>query len=245
MPRLQPPQKPPTLMSVLAVDAMYFQAAQQALSRASSCTERIDRSRGVIENLQDRISALSCGSDGERDVRIVSRNYNKLEPLYVQIEDAEYLLGEGYGPMLQDLAAVHILCVASAEAHINIRAQDRLCGRDWGTFERLLVDAKWLFLPKLLSLPGFDPSRQPFQDFDLLLKVRNKLTHYRKQKEPWDSPDVPEFLTTLGLNLESGERSVKAVREMLLALAQQLQQEPPYWFTRERENFFELTFEKA
>jgi hypothetical protein len=232
------------MMSVLAVDAMYFHAAQQALSRASEYTKRIDQVMGVIERLQGKIDALSCGPDGEKDGEITSRNCAKLESLYIQMEGAEYRLGEAYGPVLQNMAAVHILCAASAEAHINMQAQDHLHGRDWSTFERLPVDAKWLFLPKLLSLPGFDPSRQPFQDFDALLHIRNKLVHYRIHKEPWDSPGIPGFLTELGLNVESGERSVNAVRGMLTGLAQQLRQDQPHWFTGGRENFFEVTFQK-
>ncbi len=159
------------------------------------------------------------------------------------MEGAEYRLGAAYGPMLQNLATVHILCAASAEAHINIQAQALMHGRDWAAFERLPVDVKWLFLPKLLGLPGFDPGKQPLQGFDELLHNRNRLVHFRTHKEPWGSPGVPTFLTSLGLTLESAERSREAVTGMITELARQLKQDPPHWLTVKIANFFQITLD--
>jgi hypothetical protein len=231
-------------MSVLAADAMYFQAARNALSRAAAQTRRIERARTRVDSLQGRIDGLSQSPDGERDDGIAHKNYSKLEPLCIQIEGAEYQLGEAYGPMLQDLATAHILCVACAEAHINAQAQTHLRGRDWDAFERLPVDAKWLFLPKLLRQLGFDPGAEPFQGFNELLRVRNRLVHFRLHKEPWNSPGVPGFVTGLGLTLESAERSLNSVDGMVTELARQLRQDRPHWLTVEDVNFFEVTFDE-
>lgn len=232
------------MMSVLAVDALYYNAARDAQQEAGNCTRHIDRAEGRVNSLQRRIDALSHSPDGEEDTQLAWKNYSKLEPLYIQIEGAEYNLGEAYGPMLQHLATVHILSAASAEAHINIRAQASLHGRDWDAFERLSIDAKWLFFPKLLGLVGFDPGVQPFQGFDSLLKIRNRLVHYRVHKEPWDSPGVPEFLGVLGLNLELGLRSLNAVRGMIAELARQLKEDAPHWLDRPQANFFEISLDK-
>jgi len=224
---------------------MYFQAARNALSRAGAQTGKIDRARARVESLQCRIDALSQSPNGERDDRIAWKNYNKLEPLCTQIEGAEYQLGRAYGPMLYDLATAHILCVACAEAHINVQAQGRLHGRDWDAFERLPIDAKWIFLPKLLSLPGFDPGKAPFQGFDTVLHARNRVAHFRLHKEPWQSGGVlPEFVDRLGLTLESAESSLSAVDGMITQLAQQLGQERPYWLSAEDVNFFEVTLDE-
>ena len=48
--------------------------------------------------------------------------------------------------LLQLIAAVHLLCAASLEAHINIRSQDLLEGEAIEQFERLPFESKWLFL---------------------------------------------------------------------------------------------------
>ena len=224
---------------------MYFQAARKALSRATARTRRIDRASARVNSLQDKIDALSQNPEGERDDRIAHRNYSKLEPLCIQMEGAEYQLGEAYGPMLYDLATAHMLCVASAEAHINVQGQAHLRGRNWDTFERLSVDAKWLFLPKLLRLRGFDPGRQPFQGFDSLLRIRNRLAHFRLHKESWRSGDaVPEFVAGLGLTAESAESSLASVDGMITELARQLREDRPHWLSVEDVNFFEVALDE-
>jgi hypothetical protein len=233
----------PILVSVLAADAMYFQAARNALSRAAARTRRIDRARSRVESLQDRIDALSQSPDGEKDHDVAYRNYSKLEPLCIQLEGAEYQLGEAYGPMLQDLATVHLVCAACCEAHINVQAQARLHGREWDAFERLAVDAKWLFLPKLLGLAGFDAGKEPFQAFDALLRSRNRLAHFRFHKEHFASPGVPGFVGDLGLTIKSAEKSLGSVDGMVSELARQLGQDRPHWLTVEDVNFFEVIVE--
>ena len=235
----------PTLVSILAADAMYFQAARNALSRAAAQVRRIDRAKARVDSLQGKIDVFSQSPDGERDDRVAFRNYSKLEPLCIQMEGAEYQLGQAYGPMLYDLATTHILCVACAEAHINVQAQGRLHGRDWDAFERLPIDAKWIFLPKLLTLPGFDPGKEPFQGFDMLLRTPNRLAHFRLQKEPWQSGGVvPEFVERLGLTLESAGSSLRSVDWMTTELARQLGQQRPYWLSAEDVSFFEVAFDE-
>lgn len=160
-------------MTRLAVDAMYLSAARQALSRAEKATKRINKAELKVRSLQFQIDGL-CG----HDEIFQPENYEKLERLSIGMEDAEYGVGDSYGPYLQDLATVHILCAASAEAHINIRGKDLLEGRIWDTFERLSLDGKWLVLPRLIGLSGFMAGAEPFQSFDRLIKWRNNLVHF-------------------------------------------------------------------
>ena len=143
--------KPPKMISTLAGDAMYFYAARNALANGVECTRAIDLANADLASLQQNIDRLSRTPEGGVDDRLISRNSTKLEPLFIQMEGAEYRLGAAYGPMLQGLSIAHILCVASAEAHINIQAHTRLGGRELKLFERLALDTKWLFLPKLLG----------------------------------------------------------------------------------------------
>lgn len=236
--------KPPELFTTLAVDALYFVAANDALKRAKQTTKRIERAAHRVASLQSKIDDLSLNEDGERDSQLAMRNYDRLEQLSIWIEGAEYQLGEAYGPMLQDVAAVHILSAASLEAHINIQAQARLEGHSWTSFERLSLEAKWLFFPKLVGAAGFDLGIEPFQGFYRLIRLRNRLAHYRLHHEPWASPGVPGFLETLGLTIEAAELSLQAVRAMISELAVQMKEDRPYWLDGQQMNFFRIELER-
>ena len=194
-------------MTTLAIDALYLRTAREAYARALAATKYISRAESTVANLNFKIRTVYEPDDvderGEPYVDVGGKYYEQIEGLAIQIENAEYRLGETHGPFLQSLATAHILCTASLEAHINVRAQDRLEGRLRDAFERLALDAKWLFLPRVLGLDGFDPGAEPFQSFDHLVRTRNKLVHYRVHREPWRSPGIPEFLAQIGLSFLS------------------------------------------
>lgn len=177
----------------------------------STAMKHIDRAESALARLEFRIQNVYEPEDvdeyGHPHVDVGGKYYEQIEGLAVQIENAEYQLGERHGPFLQSLATVHILCTASLEAHINVRAQDLLEGRVRDAFERLSLDAKWLLLPKVLGLPGFDPGAEPFQSFDCLIRTRNKLVHYKVHREPRRSPGVPAFYVTWAClwNLANGQ----------------------------------------
>jgi hypothetical protein len=231
--------KPPVWMTVLAVDAMYFHAAKEALTRAARATKEIKKAEVRVARWQAKIERLNELHDA--DALKDSDYYNRMERLSIQIEDLEYGVGAAYGPLLQSLATVHIFAASALEAHVNIRGQELLAGRELGLFERLPLDAKWLFLPRLLGLIGFDPGAQPFQNFDRLVKVRNKLVHYKVQREPWGGSDVPpQFLDAIGLSSEAADESVATVREMVKEFARQLGESAPWWLNAGNPSFFQL-----
>jgi hypothetical protein len=235
---------PPVWMTVLAVDAMYFHAARQAFKQAGEATKAIEKAELRVARHQAKIDRVNQQhADDEIDD---STHYNKLEPLAIQMESVEYGVGVAYGPFLQHLATVHVFSAAALEAHINIRGQELLAGRMWDLFERLSLDAKWLFLPRLRGLPGLEPGAQPFQGFDRLIKVRNKLVHYRVQREPWRGSAVPpQFLEELGLSVEAAEQSLATVRNMAKELARLLGDREPWWLDAEDASFFEIEQERG
>ena len=234
---------PPVWNTVLAVDAMYFHAAKQAFNRARTATKGIGKAEERVARVQARIDRLD--ELHEQHKTDDSTHYDKFEPLAIQMDSVEYEVGSAYGPFLQDLATVHVLSTAALEAHVNIRGQELLAGRLWEVFERLSLDAKWLLLPRLLGLTGFEVGAQPFQDFDRLTRVRNKLVHYRVQREPWRGSAVPpEFLKELGLSLDTAERSLVTVRDMAKELARQLREKEPWWLDAENPSFFEIERER-
>jgi hypothetical protein len=234
---------PPVWMTVLAVDAMYFDAAKRALSRANAATKAIDKAEMRVARHQAKIDRVNQQhEEGELDA---SDHYNKLEPLAIEMESVEYDVGAAYGPFLQHLAATHVFAAAALEAHVNIRGQELPAGRTLDLFERLSLDSKRLFLPRLRGLAGFDPGTQPFQGFDRLIRIRNKLVHYRVHREPWRGSAVPpQFLEELGLSLEAAEGSIAAAREMAKELARQLGDREPWWLDAESANYFEIEQER-
>lgn len=229
---------PPTWMTVLAVDAMYFHAAKEALVRAAGVTKGIDKAEMRVVRCQAKIDRLNEWYEADE---VGAGYYDRLEPLARQMEDLEYGVGAAYGPFLQNLATVHVFAAAALEAHINIRGQELLSGRSLVLFERLSLDAKWLFLPRLHGHIGFDPGAQPYQGFDNLIRIRNKLVHYKVQREPWCGSAVPpQFLGAIGLSLEAAEESVATVREMAKKLARQLSERSPWWLEADNPSFFEI-----
>lgn len=170
MARISADLKPPSMRTTFLVDAMYLHAAHERYDRALKEEARIPRAARKIEKLKEREERVLLKHDGD-----VFKAYDELEPIYFEMENADYVLCEAYGPSLQSLALVHILCAASLEAHIAARGRARLAGRILEVFERFALEAKWLTLPKLLSLPGFDPGSEPFQSFGVLIRLRNSL----------------------------------------------------------------------
>jgi hypothetical protein len=232
---------PPTWMTVLAVDAMYFHAAKEALVRAAGVIKEINKAELRVARCQDKIDRLNESHDRLED----SGYYERLESLALQMEDVKYGVGAAYGPLLQNLATVHVFAAAALESHVNIRGQELLTGRSLVLFERMSLDAKWLFLPRIRFLPGFDPGAQPFQGFDRLIRIRNRLVHYKVQREPWYDSDVPpQFLETIGLSLEAAQESLATVGEMAKELARQLGERHPWWLNADKPSFFRIEQER-
>jgi len=183
-----------------------------------------------------------------------SEAYDELEPIYIQMGNAEYDIGAAYGPYFQNIALTHILCLTAAEAHINIIAKENLKGKFRDNFERISIEGKWLFLPKILGKTTFDQGAEPFQSISTLIRHRNELVHYKARKEAWEGFEqgMPKFLGKLGLSLRDARRSLKAVKGMILELSRIIEKEPPYWLREGYDdlpqdiatNFFEIKIEK-
>jgi hypothetical protein len=219
---------PEVLTTVFAVDEMYFHAACGALQKAVVEQRRIDRAQKRIARLKEREEIALERHEGD-----VFKAYDELEPVYIQMESADYELGAAYAPFLESLALVHILAAASLEAHINAHAAS-LEGMLFRSFERWSLESKWLIFPRLIepARPGFDPGAQPFQGFHRLVGFRNSLVHYQSRVEDWHAPGVPSFLGKLGLTIGEAEGSLNAVRGMVAELAKQFSLEEPFWLRR-------------
>lgn len=197
---------------------MYFHAACGAFEKAIGEQRRLNRAQKRTARLREREEAALERHEGD-----VFKAYDELEPVYIQMESADYQLGAAYAPFLQSLALVHILAAASLEAHINAHGAS-LEGTSCRKFKRSSLEAKWLIFPSLMepARAEFDPDAQPFQGFHRLIGFRNALVHYQSRVEYWNPPGVPSFLDELGLTTEDAEASLNAARGMVAELARRL-----------------------
>ena len=181
--------------------------------------------------------------------------YDEIEPIYIQMEHAEYVIGAAYGPYLQNIAITHILCATTAEAHITGIAKGRLRGKFKEIFEKISLEGKWLFLPKILGEMSFDQGSEPFQSFSKLIKYRNELIHYKGRQEEWEGFEYgePKFLEKLGLSLTEARNSLKTVGEMILEFSKMIKNDPPHWLRKGyydlpddiTTNFFDIVVERS
>jgi len=233
---------PPELVTTLLTDALCLHAARGALESGKKHISQIERARARFEKLvaREQAALLRHGDD-------FYKAYDDLEPIYIQMESAEYSLGAAHAPLLQALAATHIFCAASLEAHINLRSEEYLKGSYHEQFQKLSLEGKWLFLPQVLGRQGFDPGGEPYQSLEAMIGYRNRLIHYKPRREVWKSPGVPAFLSKLGLTVDAAERSLTSTPRIIAALAEKLGAKVPYWIQEELSatNYFKVGSERA
>lgn len=239
---------PPSWSTTLLLDAMFFHAAQENYKAAEKALKDIEKADRKFARLRAKERTIL-----DRHNRDSWNAYDELEPVYIQMDSAEYSIGAAYGPHLQYLALTHILCSAASEAHINQMSKETLTGKFRDQFEKVSLEGKWLFLPKMIGRYSFDQGAKPFQSFSILIKYRNELVHYKGKKETWESFEQgpPTFLDKLGLSLPEAHRSLQTIRMMILELSKMTQREPPYWLRKGYNklpadiitNFFEIEIE--
>ena len=220
----------------LEIDVMYFHAARQAHERAKCSIETINSAENHFASLDKEFRDIESKHDGN----FCSAD-DELERVGIQLSDAHDEIGLAYAPLLKEVAVVHILSAASLEAHINSLGKDLLGGRELDYFQDLKLAAKWLFLPRMVGLEGFQPGHPPFQGLSNLVKLRNKLAHYKGVREKWTYGAAPQFIINLGLTIQNSQESIETVDNMVSDLARQRGMEVPYWL---REDLNETVYFK-
>jgi len=230
----------PAHKTSFAIDDMYYDAAKRNLKEALGRMTAIRKAEVQFRRLERKEAVILQKHGGDE-----LEAYGDLEPVYIGMEDAHVQIGDAYGPFLQCVATVHILSAAALEAHINAKAQELLSGRVHDCFERFPLDAKWLLLPRLVGLPGFEPGRMPFQGLLKLVRFRNELVHHKRKTEEWRYGRVPKCLANLGLTAEAGRGSVQAVEAMVRSLSRQLKTAAPDWLSGKGLGYFTFEIEGA
>lgn len=211
--------KLPQFFTTLSVDAMFFRAATEHYERARNWQPAVAIALEAAQSLHDRAYAIPDTPE----------NFHELVSLGNELHDRECDLATAHAPVLAALGSAHILAASATEAHINQRAKSALSGKLWDNFERMSVEAKWLFYPRLIGHESFDPGAKPYQQLCRLFGRRNALIHYKPRREPWKSFGVPSFLSALGLSLDAALESLAAVQGAISEIARILGEEPPQW----------------
>ncbi len=207
----------------LASDAIYFNAARRALAQARALKPAVDAAHLRWSQLQARARAADqLDVDGEQ------------AHLGYALEEEEPRIAQAYGPYIEALAVTQVMAASALEAHINDQASARLARRAFENFDKLPLEGKWLFLPRLVpedqrSGSGFDPGAEPFQGFAKVVKARNDLVHFKTKREEWVAGEAPASLSKLGLTLDAAERSLVAAEAMIRRLAEVFSSRAPYW----------------
>ena len=111
---------------------MYFHAAKNTFAAAKQSLKGIGKARKAFADLRKEEAGVLDQYNGDS-----WGAYDGLEPIYIQMESAEYGIGAAYGPYFQNIALTHILCATAAEAHVNLIAKGHLKGKFRDNFEKM------------------------------------------------------------------------------------------------------------
>jgi hypothetical protein len=223
--------------TILHVEIMFFHAARRHLELAKEGWSPVKKALKDLDKHHDQWARLHADDD-------VPLDDSRFERIAISTDRQFETVGFAYAPVLEHIAIVHLLCANCLEATINGLGKDVLSGSMLDEFDKLSLAGKWLFLPKICALNGFDPGKEPFQSFSRMVKFRNSLTHYRPKKEGGFTYVVPTFLASLGLTIEDAETSVKTTRRMVGDIHKQLNREINGGWDTERWTYFGIDFDR-
>jgi hypothetical protein len=210
---------------VLRLDAVYYHSAKAHLKSAIDnyppLKEVLDQIYTIDEKLKE-IELIYQGTDGL---------YDKTESFCIQLDSFYGEMRDKYSPIIQDLALVHILNLLCLEAFINIIASQELNPKSMLIeFDKLNIEGKWLFLSKILGKTDtFNKGEEPYQTFTKIVKWRNALVHFKGKDDEWRGYLPPTFFESLGLTIESAEKSCLATTNMIREICEYCNIREPDW----------------
>jgi hypothetical protein len=219
---------------VLRLDGAYYKEAARQCAAASKTGPEYDKWVAKIQAANEEITRREAKYENRADA------YDEIESLVIKLDRDWEEFEHDAQSFIQCGASVHILCVASLEAHINMRAEESLPKKKFTEFDKLSTVGKWLFYPQIASVGAFDPGSEPFQGFQQLIIRRNRLVHYKTQTDYRRyGYEVPSFVDELGIRVPDLRKSLKAVAGMVAKLAKMERREVPGWISGEWWGIFE------
>lgn len=209
---------------VLRLDGVYYCEALQRREAALKLEPEYIRWEKIIKSGQRKIAKRESKYKNPMDA------YDEVEHLVTKLgRDWEDFLSVAKA-FIQNAASVHIMCSACLEAHINMRAEERLSGKLFNEFDKLSAGGKWLFYPKIVGAGSFDPGKEPFQSLQKLLSKRNVLMHYKTRiNYRRYGFEVPDFVDELAIRSKDLQTSISTVTRIVTRLAKMESRKPPNW----------------
>ena len=124
-----------------------------------------------------------------------------------------------YEPVIRCFSIAKILLVCCAESFVNEVASVVLKGRKLDEFDKLSIIGKWLFIQDLLHLEDkFDLDRNPLQGFNLLVKERNKLVHFKGIEGTLKALEIPNYIDDLKITPQHCRANFESVKDLIRTL---------------------------
>jgi hypothetical protein len=217
---------PPTVQVNFETDALYFTEAVRQSAQLPPLEAGYAEKRRQTEDLNSKIREIEARHDGDS-----AAAYDDAEGYVIQLVDSVFVeLDHAARPLAGASAAIQILCAASLEAHINIRAAATLSGALYKEFERTSLGGKWLLYPALHKLAGLDAGTAVLGGVQALVKRRNALAHPKRERTEGSLGfQTPDFLERGGLTGEDARGAVAAARAAVSALADAEGRSQPAW----------------
>lgn len=204
----------------LALDAAYFHQAKQMVEAVKEADREFAKWSKLLAEANDK--AVILDEDASRQ--------DDLHNLCITIDRHWQSVDVSATSLIRGVAVIHMLCAASVEAHINMRAEQTIRGKHWEEFDKLAVTGKWLFYPTLVSCQALNPGVQPFQGLHTLIKRRNALMHYKvKRARVKTAYILPPLVDQLGLRATDAQDSLQIVSSLVSELAKLEQRQKPEW----------------
>jgi hypothetical protein len=228
IPELGTEMKPSRTFATLAIDGIYYLEASDQLRRIREIAPEFVQWQRTIAETNEEIDKIF-------DAAKTREEQEEAESLCIKIDRDWQSFDPVAKKLIQSSVVCQILCVACLEAHINVRAEETLQGKNFEEFDNLSIVGKWLFYSTLLRLKNsFDHGAEPFQSFQALVARRNRLVHYKTKREEISHPyDMPNFVERLGLDIKSCEKAVRTTAQMAKHLARLEGRRPPGWVSED------------
>jgi hypothetical protein len=159
---------------------------------------------------------------------LASNNWRRIQELKQEHDELQSKLGRdrksddritdqlaAKNDAIDELALVVIIfCAFALEAYINDYAIKRLSEKYLKTnVDKLDLFAKWVVIPRLVTGKQLDSGSRPLQDLKWLVRLRNRLAHYKSEELTIEQIKVSDFLW-----YEDAKRAIATVKGVITAL---------------------------
>jgi hypothetical protein len=195
----------------LELAGIFFVAAVEYASAGNTAFEQLNSKLHQFRNVFAEFGTLDSAEIARNAIEKIKEDH-LIDSLW-DLRRIEIL----YEPVVRHYSLAIISVITSAETFINEVAEVVIEGntaREY--FDKLPIQAKWLFLPKLMGMKcNFSLDKKPLQDFSKAVKIRNALIHFKGRRNILGEKKTPAFLVELGLLPKNIKNAIDSVRNLI------------------------------